>query len=838
MSAAYRPGSFSTTYQLQPTLPRLTRLGAPTDTHFADADAFPKSAPPEPHHYASSSASSFPALHSGAIPNARPSLPALDTNQLPPLPLPPFLPGFVAGTKTGKSSTPSTYSSTSSSLSRRRSRSYSAESDAETPPSSRSSASVQSGYGTKPQGRWGANTPAPSATPAVHMTPQPGQMSRKASTASEWSWAPSVYQPQTQLQPRHFVQQKPRSSTAPVQRPAGPEQAASQYSMPGTALNSPPTFVTPHTAPNSPPQFTSPSLANSPPQSLTPQVPQSSRTPSRFATPHTAPSSPPFGVTYNPMFASPPEYERTYRSSSEPQAPSFRSARDPSPQSSIRRTQSPLSYLPEQAYAPPPLRTSKSVASLRQSRSTTSSFTASRPTTPFSVPSRPRHAHKTSSVYSRIPDSINDAFTSDEPLPGAFPETPAELASTPVCTPLPPSRPMSPTELPMSDSEIGSVWSHACLLYHNGKVADAVTMLHQVHQRPGAEQLTMARLNINIGIMSESLSTSRNAAGVAPAQTTQLMIEAFQAAVKHSPDGPEGALATFLLGCALYDNQDFDKAAACFDMCEAIFGGEQDVMNYRMSSNDEGFIPGHRPSALEGGERIDLRARMGMHYTLHLTMVRENYHVAQERSRIPAYLGTNRGLHRIPSGLLIEEPFPRESQTLSPLSEFDEESDEDETIEDTESEFDAAMRTVTESLAPSGAGSGMELPDIRLDLGSPGPAHPKHLPKPSMPRRRSTKKLDRQELERRREARRTRILIKLGDLRLMKPLPPLPHERQAYEKKQGHAHGHGHHHHGHGHGHGKRQMSRAPTPDIPPVPKLPKVPPLPVAKVMGGMAFV
>ena len=382
---------------------------------------------------------------------------------------------------------------------------------------------------------------------------------------------------------------------------------------------------------------------------------------------------------------------------------------------------------------------------------------------------------------------------------------------------------MSP-ELNMTENDITAVWSHASLLYHNGKVADAVTSLHQLHQRFGITHLTMARLNINIGIMSESLSNSRNVAGVAPQQSTQLMIEAFQAAVKHSPDGPEGALATFLLGCALYDNQDFDKAASCFDMCEAIFGGEKDVMNYRMSRHD-GLVPGTRPSALEGGEKIDLRAKLGMAYTLHLTMVRENYHVAQERSRIPAYLGTNRGLHRIPSGLLIENPFKGTTDSLSSLDESDEDFSDDD------SEVEEAMRRLHESLVPSAGGtigsgtlgstvtgSGMELPDIRLDLGSPGPSQTKAppiqaQPRPQIIKRASTKRKSRRELLRRQEARRTRILIALGDLRLNKPLPPLPHERHKFQE---------------------RAMTSRPNKKD----DIPDVPPLPVALVKGGMAFV
>lgn len=336
----------------------------------------------------------------------------------------------------------------------------------------------------------------------------------------------------------------------------------------------------------------------------------------------------------------------------------------------------------------------------------------------------------------------------------------------------------------MSEMEINALWSHACLLCHNGKPADAVTMLHAMHQRPGLAPVTLARLNINIGLVSGSLSSSRNAAGVAPAQSTQLMIEAFQAAVKHSPDGAEGALATFLLGCALFDNEDFDKAASCFDMCEAIFAGENDHMNFRMSANQP-WSNISNGGSLDGGEKIDLR-KLGMEYTLYLSMVRENYHVAQERSRIPAFLGTSRGLQRIPSGLLVEDPLPINDLSLSPLAE----SEEDE------AEAERSASSIRDTV----------LPDIRLDIGPPEMAAPSAPP----PLRRRTTKKDREEMERRREARRTRILIKLGDLRLNKPLPPLPHEREAMQSR--------------------RQPSGNSLP--------PQVPPLPVAKVWGGMAFV
>lgn len=264
------------------------------------------------------------------------------------------------------------------------------------------------------------------------------------------------------------------------------------------------------------------------------------------------------------------------------------------------------------------------------------------------------------------------------------------------------------------------------------------------------------------------------------------MIEAFQAAIKHSPDGPEGALATFFLGCALFDSQDFEKAASCFDMCEAVFAGESDVLNYHEANNaSEG-----RPSQLQGGEKIEL-APLGVDWVLYLSAVRENYHVAQERARIPAALGTMRGLHRFPLGIVIEEPLPTTPAPLSPLDESDEEA---ETVRST-----LGLRPEDSELVP-----------MRLDLGGA----------PPMPvRRRTTKKQDREEMERRREARRTRILIKLGDLRLNKPLPPLPHELTEAQKAE-------------------RAERRAEAQRRQQGSQSPDVPPLPVAHVMGGMAFV
>lgn len=173
---------------------------------------------------------------------------------------------------------------------------------------------------------------------------------------------------------------------------------------------------------------------------------------------------------------------------------------------------------------------------------------------------------------------------------------------------------------------------------------------------------------------------------------------------------------------------------------------------------------------------------VGVDAVLYLSDVRDNWRIAQERARIPAALGTMRGLQRLPQGMIVEEPLPAEPVNLAPVDESDEE------VEDVRS---------TLGLPPDEG----ELVPMRLDLGGP-PVQTQTQTQPLI-RRRTTKKQDREEMERRREARRTRILIKLGDLHLNKPLPPLPHEREARTRTQ-----------------------------------VPEVPPLPVAEVRDGMPFV
>ena len=347
------------------------------------------------------------------------------------------------------------------------------------------------------------------------------------------------------------------------------------------------------------------------------------------------------------------------------------------------------------------------------------------------------------------------------------------------------SQPSSPTELPFSDTEITALWSHASLLYHNNRVTDALDILQKLTERPGAAPLTLARLQVNIGIMTEALAKGRAVSSIPTNKSAENMINAFEKAVKLSLDGPEGALGTFLLGCALFDSHHFEKSASCFDMCESIFVGEADARNFRGSTN-ESLGPGRRSSILNGGEKIEL-APLGVDWTLHLSDVRENWRVAQERARIPVALGTLRELQRLPLGMILEEPLPVEPANLSPVDESDEEVE--------------SVRS-TLGLRPDEG----ELVPMRLDLGGGSPS-PAHLAQgPPLIRRRTTRKQDREEMERRREARRTRILIKLGDLRLNKPLPPLPHEREAMKKAQK-AH-------------------------------IPEVPPLPVASVHNGMPFV
>ena len=380
-------------------------------------------------------------------------------------------------------------------------------------------------------------------------------------------------------------------------------------------------------------------------------------------------------------------------------------------------------------------------------------------------------AYSSAATHSRDP-SNRSMGTRASNLSGSFsqPPTPWMQSQRPQ-SPGFSSRPASPMEEPYSATEITALWSHASLLYHNGRVKDAINMLRTITERPGASELTLARLDLNVGIMTESLAKGRVSSPIPTHVQADIMMECFESAVKKTPDGKEGALGVFLMGIAFFDKGEFDKSASCFDMCEAIFAGEYE--NKHFCSSSDPWSEQRRPSALDGNETIDFQS-LGMNWALTLEVVRENWRVAQERARIPPGLGTMRGLHRMPTGFIVEEPLQTEPAHLDPVDESDEEIDN--------------IRS-TLGLSPDDS----ELVPMRLDLGTGMPCMSPNMSQtrqsqqtlagPPM-RRRTTRKQDREEMERRREARRTRILIKLGDLRLNKPLPPLPHEREAMKRHE------------------------------------------------------
>ena len=614
-----------------------------------------------------------------------------------------------------------------------------------------------------------AKKPSSPKSPSLHSSAS-STYSRRRSSADSDEDAPPSSRSSTSTHDGHF-KQFPWAAGLPARRDS---VASSIYS---SSPKQSPMYGRPMLAPTqfSPAPPRGPAMGQAGPRQMSV---------SRSQSPHVRPTPPQASASDLRRFSrthSPPADSTFPRRMPEPHMPAYRPVHTDSPVPFTQRSQSSLARMHEDVHDPRPLRASPA---LNNTPTNATTYSMSAPEPAF--------------ASQRISTPSSSPRSGPPPIPTS---ATGRIAPPPVRqnTPPPPPmmRPVSVSKLPLTNLEINTAWSHACLLYQNDRIADAVTMMQPLNERPGAEPVTLARLNINIGIMSENLSSERNEAGAPPRYITEVMIEALQTAVKHSPDGPEGALATFLLACTLFDTEDFYGATSCFDICESIFGGENDAVEHRLSL-DSLVSPGtsptnsnKEPGTLDGSEMIDM-SKLGMDYSLQLSTVRENYRIAQERCRIPASLSTKRDLQRLPPGLLLERPLPGDPAPLSPLPESDGSEYEMEDVDDNKGLQHAQGNT---------RATGMELPEICLDLGPPTAAPP-----PIPMRRRTTKRQDREEMERRREARRTRILIKLGDLRLNKPLPPLPHEREAMKRQK-----------------------RTPTP---------KVPPLPVASMVNGMPFV
>lgn len=405
----------------------------------------------------------------------------------------------------------------------------------------------------------------------------------------------------------------------------------------------------------------------------------------------------------------------------------------------------------------------------------------------------------------------------------------------------PPTPPIDePEDLPISPSEVSALWAHASLLYHNRRTSDALTTFHDLQQRRGVPRESLARLTLNVGIISTQLAR-RATTLVHPipgstnpiSQSYHLATEAFHSAINSHPGGCIGAAGTFFLGCVLFDAGQHAKAADCFDLCEGVFVSEGWAReeSYNYSPKDE---------------EVDLRA-IGLDYTLHLRDVRANWCVCQERVRIPMGLGTNRRLERVPENLLVEAM----EEPPAPASEDTNAAEEGELVF---MAFDTSHLTSSPTqlhpatyapvpaptLGPRGHTYSNTLPQsaggaqsLLAPLNTSNHAHatsmpasPTTIPTPSTPwpptmtapsqtnlepqqnlhSHRPSSKLppgfhrpnittalladatrrenaaEMRDRERKKQARQTRMLIRLGDLRLNKPLPPLPYVPLAYSR--------------------------------------------------------
>lgn len=390
---------------------------------------------------------------------------------------------------------------------------------------------------------------------------------------------------------------------------------------------------------------------------------------------------------------------------------------------------------------------------------------------------------------------------------------------------------------PATPGEISLVWQHASLLFHNNRATEALSTFQGLQSRRGIPAQVMARVALNIGIISTSLAhAASDPRNTKPAHLKKeeaeeayyQATEAFHGAVNRQPGGLIGAAGTFLLGCALFDAKQPAKAADCFEMCESVFV-------------TEGWAPEEGQRFAPSNEEVDL-APIGIKFVLRLRDVRANYRVCADRAQQPQAPGVNRSLIRIADDMLAEtfEGEDLRSPTSNapiPIEEL-EESGHVGSIDITlcpkvspmtkddmiggpfsMSFFQTQMVADAPVSPPTPAGAMPKLPQqykAVQPIASGPPLRPSRPGDPLSVRQNdkslhpalrgmtaAQQKAAEAERARKKRDRQTRLLIKLGDLRLNKPLPPLPAGARESDW---------------------RHVPRGPLPynsNIPPVPKLP-----------------
>ncbi|KAI9721889.1 MAG: hypothetical protein M1828_004984 [Chrysothrix sp. TS-e1954] len=239
---------------------------------------------------------------------------------------------------------------------------------------------------------------------------------------------------------------------------------------------------------------------------------------------------------------------------------------------------------------------------------------------------------------------------------------------------LSPAAPVCPP--PITPTQVSHIWSHALVLLSTSSAGNGIqkphhaALLESLHtfqsllsapSPPQISKVLVAAININIGLLMTRF----------PIPDFYLACESFSAAIHALPRGKLTTLASFALGCAMFDHGKVTEAADMWDMCESMLEEMGVVSTTPGGWGGTGW--GAKPMSASSTPTILISASDGESETstgfedmgdskstwrLERSSVAANKSICKQRVRVEAFMKSEVKweIQRIPENFMLDAP--------------------------------------------------------------------------------------------------------------------------------------------------------------------------------------